>query len=78
MYPRTGHFVSFGALPVFDPAEVRARGEELAAFIRAATAHYRLDAGRLTALGYSNGANIASTGRCHPQVAAHRPQSRSQ
>lgn len=46
---------------VFDPAEVRARGEELASFIRAATAYYRLDAGRLTALGYSNGANIAST-----------------
>lgn len=46
---------------VFDPAEVRSRGEELAAFIRAATAKYELDPARVFALGYSNGANIAST-----------------
>ncbi len=46
---------------VFDPAEVRSRGEELARFIRAAIAKYSLDAGRIVAFGFSNGANIAST-----------------
>lgn len=46
---------------VFDPKEVRSRGEELARFIRAAISSYQLDAGRIHALGYSNGANIAST-----------------
>ena len=46
---------------VFDPAEVRARGEELAEFILAAVSRYELDAERVFALGYSNGANIAST-----------------
>jgi len=46
---------------VFDPKEVRARAEELARFIRAAVVTYRLDPGRVFALGYSNGANIAST-----------------
>jgi phospholipase/carboxylesterase len=46
---------------VFDPKEVRSRGDELARFIRAAIAKYGLDASRIYALGYSNGANIAST-----------------
>lgn len=46
---------------VFDPKEVRARGEELARFVRAAAVTYRLDPSRIFALGYSNGANIAST-----------------
>jgi phospholipase/carboxylesterase len=46
---------------VFDPKEVRSRAEELARFIRAAIAKYGLDAGRIYALGYSNGANVAST-----------------
>jgi phospholipase/carboxylesterase len=46
---------------VFDPKEVRSRAEELARFIRAATVTYRLDSERVYALGYSNGANIAST-----------------
>jgi phospholipase/carboxylesterase len=46
---------------VFDPKEVRSRAEELARFIRAATLVYSLDASRIFALGYSNGANIAST-----------------
>lgn len=46
---------------VFDPLEVRCRGEELAEFIRTATAKYSLDAGRIFAFGFSNGANIAST-----------------
>lgn len=46
---------------VFDPKEVRSRAEELGRFIRAAVATYRLDASRVFALGYSNGANVAST-----------------
>ena len=46
---------------VFDPKEVGSRGEELARFIRTAIITYRLDASRIHALGYSNGANIAST-----------------
>ena len=46
---------------VFDPKEVRSRAEELARFIRAAITKYALDASRIYALGYSNGANIAST-----------------
>jgi phospholipase/carboxylesterase len=46
---------------VFDPKEVRSRGEDLARFIRAAVVTYRLDPSRIFAMGYSNGANIAST-----------------
>ena len=46
---------------VFDPKEVRSRAEELARFVRAAAITYRLDASRIFALGYSNGANVAST-----------------
>jgi phospholipase/carboxylesterase len=45
----------------FDPKEVRSRADELARFIRAAVIRYDLDANRIFALGYSNGANIAST-----------------
>jgi phospholipase/carboxylesterase len=45
----------------FDPAEVLARAADLAAFIRAAVTEYQLDPDRIFALGYSNGANIAST-----------------
>jgi phospholipase/carboxylesterase len=46
---------------VFDPIEVRSRGQELARFIRAAVINYNLDPARVFALGYSNGANAAST-----------------
>jgi phospholipase/carboxylesterase len=46
---------------VFDPKEVKSRGEELSRFIRAAISRYGLDPGRVFALGYSNGANVAST-----------------
>jgi phospholipase/carboxylesterase len=46
---------------VFDPKEVRSRAEGLARFIRAAITRYGLDATRIYTLGYSNGANIAST-----------------
>jgi len=46
---------------VFDPAEVRSRAGELAQFIRDAAGRYELDPTRIYALGYSNGANMAST-----------------
>jgi predicted esterase len=46
---------------VFDPAEVTQRTHALADFIAAATKQYRLDPARLTAVGFSNGANIAAT-----------------
>lgn len=48
---------------VFDPAEVSARTRELADFLVAALRHYKLDtpAATLTAVGFSNGANVAAT-----------------
>jgi predicted esterase len=46
---------------VFDPKEVRSRADELARFIRAAVSKYGLNPERVFALGYSNGANVAST-----------------
>lgn len=45
---------------VFDEEDVRFRARELAAFIRAAAGRYGVDTSRLAAVGYSNGANIAS------------------
>lgn len=46
---------------VFDPQEVTRRTHALADFVTAAAAHYSLDTARLTAFGFSNGANIAAT-----------------
>jgi phospholipase/carboxylesterase len=46
---------------IFDPAEVTRRTHALADFVAGATAHYALDPTRLTAVGFSNGANIAAT-----------------
>jgi len=46
---------------VFDPAEIIGRTQALADFVAAAAAHYGLDCQRLVAVGFSNGANIAST-----------------
>jgi len=46
---------------VFDLEDVRRRTHALADFIATASAHHGLDAGRLTAIGFSNGANIAAT-----------------
>jgi phospholipase/carboxylesterase len=45
---------------VFDEADVIRRAGELAAFVREATAAYGADPTRVTALGFSNGANIAA------------------
>ena len=56
---------------VFDEAEVRARSAELAGWVTAAVAHYQLDAARVYALGFSNGASIAaSVMLLHPGVLA--------
>ena len=46
---------------VFDPAEITRRTHALADFIGAATAQHGVDRGRLMAVGFSNGANIAAT-----------------
>lgn len=54
---------------VFDEDDVRRRAGELAAFVAAAAAHYRFDPSRVIAMGFSNGANIASaTMLLHPGV----------
>jgi len=46
---------------VFDLEDLKFRTEELAAFLDAARAHYQLTKNDFIALGYSNGANIASS-----------------
>lgn len=46
---------------VFDPAEVTRRTHALADWLAAATQKYALDPARLTAVGFSNGANVAAT-----------------
>ena len=46
---------------VFDPAEVTRRTHALADFVAAAAQRYGFDSTRLTAVGFSNGANIATT-----------------
>jgi phospholipase/carboxylesterase len=45
---------------VFDVEDVKVRAAELADFVIAAAAHYRFDPSRVIAMGFSNGANIAS------------------
>jgi phospholipase/carboxylesterase len=45
---------------VFDVEDVKRRAEELANFVTAAADHYGFDGARVFALGFSNGANIAS------------------
>ena len=46
---------------VFDLADVEKRTHALADFINAAAKEYRLDQSKLLAVGYSNGANIATS-----------------
>lgn len=46
---------------VFDLEDLRFRTDELEAFIDAAATRYRLDRGRIYAVGYSNGANIGAS-----------------
>jgi predicted esterase len=45
---------------VFDVEDVQRRAGELADFVVSAAAHYGFDASRVIAMGFSNGANIAS------------------
>jgi predicted esterase len=45
---------------IFDIEDLRFRAGELADFVTAAAAHYRFDPSRVIAMGFSNGANIAS------------------
>ncbi len=45
---------------VFDVDDLKFRAGELADFVTAAAAHYRFDPSRVIAMGFSNGANIAS------------------
>ena len=46
---------------VFDEPDLRARTAELAEFVEWAAASYKLDAGGIVAVGFSNGANIAAS-----------------
>jgi phospholipase/carboxylesterase len=46
---------------VFDPQEISRRTNALADFVSAAAKHYRIDSGRLVAVGFSNGANVAGS-----------------
>ena len=46
---------------VFDLEDLHLRTAELATFVRAAAARYQLDAKRIVAVGFSNGANIAAS-----------------
>jgi predicted esterase len=56
---------------VFDETEVRTRTAELAEWVSEAAARYKLDATKIYALGFSNGASIAaSTMLLHPGVLA--------
>lgn len=46
---------------VFDHEDLVARTHELAAFVEGAAGEYGLDPGRIVAVGFSNGANIAAS-----------------
>jgi len=46
---------------VFDLDDLRQQTGDLAAFLHAASAHYRFDPARVIAVGFSNGANIAAS-----------------
>ncbi|MDO5620053.1 MAG: VOC family protein [Paracoccus sp. (in: a-proteobacteria)] len=51
----------------YDQADIRAESEAFAAFVKGAVSAYGLDAGRISFLGYSNGANLlAAAMRLHP------------
>ena len=54
---------------VFDEKDVEQRANELYDFIETAISRYGRSAGRLTALGYSNGANMAAAMvLLHPEI----------
>ncbi len=59
------------AMGVFDEDDLRAQAADLAQFVQDAAYHYKLDVGKIYALGYSNGANIAAALMLlHPEVLA--------
>ncbi len=59
------------ALGVFDQADLAARTDELAAFVARAAQAYGFDPAHVVAIGYSNGANIATSAFLrHPGVFA--------
>ncbi len=59
------------AMGVFDEADLVRRTDDLAAFVGRAAAHYGFDVARVTAVGFSNGANIAgATLLLRPEVLA--------
>lgn len=48
------------AMGVFDEEDLKAQAADLAQFVQDAARHYNLEASKIYALGYSNGANIAA------------------
>jgi phospholipase/carboxylesterase len=59
------------ALGVFDEADLKAQAADLARFVGEAAKRYGFDAGRVYALGYSNGANMAAALMLlHPEALA--------
>jgi predicted esterase len=59
------------ALGVFDQADLAARTDELVMFVQRAAVAYGFDPTRIVAVGYSNGANIASSAFLrHPGIFA--------
>lgn len=59
------------AMGIFDEQDLKAQAADLAQFVQDATQHYGLDAHKVYALGYSNGANIAAALMLlHPEVLA--------
>ena len=49
------------AMGVFDVEDLKTRTADLARFVEAATAHYRIDPASIALVGYSNGANIGGS-----------------
>src|SRR5579871_1379043 len=59
------------ALGVFDQEDLAVRTDELVTFVRRAAEVYGFDPHRVVAVGYSNGANIASSAILrHPSIFA--------
>lgn len=67
--PAMPRFFRRSRVGAFDEDDLLARAAELAAFISAAAAEYCFEPGTMTAIGFSNGANVASALMLlHPQV----------
>ena len=66
VYPRFFHRLAEG---VFDIEDLKFRTNELANFVKEASQVYSFDMGNVIAVGYSNGANIASSMLLlHPEI----------